>query len=87
MVNRAWEAYFATPRDAFIGKTVHDLYPDSPEIADRLFQPFATFGKSKGTGLGLAICKKIIEDHGGKISARSEPGRGAIFTFSLPLTS
>jgi signal transduction histidine kinase len=57
----------------------------APEIADRLFQPFATHGKTHGTGLGLSICKKIIEDHGGKISIRSEPGRGAIFCFSLPL--
>jgi len=56
-----------------------------PEIADRLFQPFTTHGKAHGTGLGLSICKKIIEDHGGKISARSEPNRGAIFAFTLPL--
>jgi signal transduction histidine kinase len=57
----------------------------APEIAGQLFQPFATHGKAYGTGLGLSICKKIIEDHGGKISARSEPGRGAIFRFTLPL--
>jgi signal transduction histidine kinase len=57
----------------------------APEIADKLFKPFATHGKTHGTGLGLSICKKIIEDHGGKISARSEPGRGAIFSFTLPL--
>jgi diguanylate cyclase (GGDEF)-like protein/PAS domain S-box-containing protein len=35
-VNKAWETYFATPRQAFLGKTVHDLYPDNPEVADRL---------------------------------------------------
>ena len=35
-VNRAWETYFATPRGAFVGKTVHDLYPGNREIADRL---------------------------------------------------
>ncbi|MDR3457574.1 MAG: ATP-binding protein [Verrucomicrobiae bacterium] len=57
----------------------------APEIADRLFQPFATHGKTKGTGLGLSICKKIVEDHGGRISVRGEPGRGAIFSFTLPL--
>lgn len=56
-----------------------------PEIADKLFQPFATHGKTKGTGLGLSICKKIVEEHGGRISARSEAGRGAIFSFTLPL--
>jgi signal transduction histidine kinase len=57
----------------------------APEIADKLFQPFATHGKSHGTGLGLSICKKIVEDHGGKIWTRNEFGRGAIFCFSLPL--
>ena len=57
----------------------------APEVAGKIFQPFATHGKAHGTGLGLSICKKIIEDHGGKISVRSEAGRGAIFCFTLPL--
>ena len=57
----------------------------APEIAERLFQPFATFGKKTGTGLGLSICKRIIEAHKGRIRARSEPGHGAIFVIMLPL--
>lgn len=57
----------------------------APEIASRLFDAFVTHGKAHGTGLGLSICKKIIEDHRGHISARTEPGRGAIFTFVLPV--
>jgi signal transduction histidine kinase len=57
----------------------------APEVADKLFRPFTTHGKTHGTGLGLSICKKIIEDHGGRIGARSEAGRGAIFAFTLPL--
>jgi two-component system sensor kinase FixL len=57
----------------------------APEIAPRLFDAFATYGKAQGTGLGLSICKKIVEDHRGKIRARTEPGRGAIFSFSLPV--
>jgi signal transduction histidine kinase len=57
----------------------------APEIADRLFEAFATYGKVHGTGLGLSICKKIIEDHRGWIAARNELGRGAIFEFGLPL--
>jgi len=65
---------------------VEDTGPGiAPEIADKLFQPFATHGKTHGTGLGLTICKKIIEDHGGKIYTRREAGRGAIFGFTLPL--
>jgi signal transduction histidine kinase len=57
----------------------------APEIAETLFEPFATHGKSHGTGLGLTICKRIVEDHGGRIWARSEPGKGATFCFTLPL--
>jgi signal transduction histidine kinase len=59
----------------------------APEIAQTLFQPFATHGKVRGTGLGLTICKRIVEDHGGKITAHSAPGKGATFRFTLPLTA
>ena len=56
-----------------------------PEIQSRLFSKFAT--KSDiGTGLGLFIAKSIIEAHGGKIFAENNSdGRGATFTFSLPI--
>jgi signal transduction histidine kinase len=57
----------------------------APEISGRLFQAFSSHGKTHGTGLGLSICKKIIEDHGGRIWSKTVPGRGAIFCFSLPL--
>ncbi|HKS37239.1 MAG TPA: ATP-binding protein [Verrucomicrobiae bacterium] len=57
----------------------------APQAMPRLFEPFMTYGKPGGTGLGLSICKKIIEDHGGEISARNQPGRGALFVFKLPL--
>jgi len=57
----------------------------APEMTDKLFEAFATHGKVHGSGLGLSICKKIIEDHRGRIWARHEPGRGAIFAFALPL--
>ena len=65
---------------------IEDTGPGIPsEVADRLFQPFTTHGKAHGTGLGLSICKKVVEDHGGRITARSEAGRGAILSFTLPL--
>jgi signal transduction histidine kinase len=57
----------------------------APEIAGKLFEVFATYGKAHGTGLGLSICKRIVEDHHGRIWARNKPGGGAVFCFALPL--
>jgi len=52
---------------------------------ENLFQPFYTT-KINGTGLGLAISKKIVEAHGGRISLKSKPGKGAIVTVTLPIS-
>jgi signal transduction histidine kinase len=72
--------------DGALRTEVQDTGPGiAPEIADRLFQPFATHGKAHGTGLGLSICRKIAEDHGGRIWVRGAPGAGATFCFTLPL--
>jgi len=49
-----------------------------------LFQRLHSKHKYSGTGIGLAICKKIIENHGGLITAHGEPGKGATFTVYLP---
>jgi signal transduction histidine kinase len=51
---------------------------------DRLFDAFFTT-KSKGMGMGLAICHSIIETHGGRMWARANEPRGAVFQFTLPL--
>ncbi len=48
-VNRAWEALFGLPRGSFIGKTVHDLYPHQPEIADRLHAKDQALWRSGGS--------------------------------------
>jgi signal transduction histidine kinase len=53
----------------------------------RLFTKYnTTSSNNMGTGLGLYICRSIIEAHGGKIWAENNPeGKGATFTFALPL--
>ncbi|HEY0135657.1 MAG TPA: HAMP domain-containing sensor histidine kinase, partial [Nannocystis sp.] len=53
------------------------------ELTSRLFEPFATHGKSGGTGLGLAIVKRIAESHGGTLTVASSPD-GATFTVRVP---
>jgi signal transduction histidine kinase len=49
-----------------------------------IFEPFVTT-KKKGMGLGLAICRRIIENHGGKLTAFSDGKSGARFQFILPV--
>ena len=57
-----------------------------PADLRNLFIPFFTT-KDKGTGLGLPISQRIIENHGGTIEVRSQPGTGATFTVLLPVES
>jgi signal transduction histidine kinase len=56
-----------------------------PEIADRVFDPFATAGRPEGTGLGLSIVKQIADEHGGTVRVESEPGKGTRFEFKIPV--
>jgi len=51
---------------------------------EQLFTPFFSSKGDKGTGLGLFIANKIIEQHGGRITVSSAPGRGSLFRISLP---
>jgi PAS domain S-box-containing protein len=57
------------------------------QFLERLFQPFQRLhGRSQyeGSGIGLAICRKIVERHGGSITAQSTPGQGSAFIVGLP---
>jgi len=57
------------------------------ENLGHLFDPFFTTKEiGKGTGLGLSICHGIITEHGGRIYAESELGKGATFIVELPIT-
>jgi signal transduction histidine kinase len=80
------ESATITVRDTGIGIAGGDL----PHIFDRFWRadPARTReGERPGTGLGLAITKWIAESHGGTITVQSRPGRGTLFTVTLPRAS
>jgi PAS domain S-box-containing protein len=76
------------------GEGVHEIVVEDNGIGfeekylDRIFLPFQRLhGRSseyEGVGMGLAICKKIVEGHGGEITARSKVGKGSTFIVTLP---
>ena len=79
-----------TVATSFNGENVQIQVSDTgygiPEdIREQIFEPFFTTKESgQGTGLGLAIVAQVVEDHQGTIRVQSEPGRGTIFTVTLP---
>ena len=71
----------------FAAVSVADSGPGiSAEFMPQLFQPFMTT-KHDGMGIGLSISRGIIEAHGGRIWMEANPGGGAVFRFTLPITS
>jgi two-component system sensor histidine kinase HydH len=77
----AWRHGPGSPQ---IGVTVQDTGAGIPaENLARLFEPFFTT-KPDGTGLGLLIARRIIHEHRGEISVRSQPGKGTVFEIVLP---
>jgi len=67
---------------------IADTGPGLPaDIREKIFEPFYTTKKAgEGTGLGLAVTYGIIKDHSGEIQVESEPGQGATFIITLPVS-
>lgn len=76
--------HLETPSASEIRLNVADTGAGIPQdMVARLFTPFAS-SKPTGTGLGLSISRRIIEEHGGALSAANRPEGGASFTITLP---
>jgi signal transduction histidine kinase len=78
-----WLSVSSAP-DGMVMFRLRDCGPGlSPKVRERLFQPF-TSTKQNGMGVGLSICRRIIDNHGGKMWAETAPDSGAVFCFTLP---
>jgi len=88
--NRGGKLHIKTEKTTgYVRISFTDDGPGIPaEHLDKLFDPFfTTRGEKSGTGLGLSICHGIVTEHGGRIYAKTKPGKGATFFVELPLVS
>jgi GAF domain-containing protein len=73
-----------------VGQWVELCFSDTgpgvpPDLQERIFEPFVSYGKGQGAGLGLAIARRIVREHGGEIGLDRQSEGGATFVVRLPL--
>jgi len=82
----------AGQQDGWLAVSVSDTGEGIPtDELPNIFERFYRVDKSRtratgGSGLGLTIARRLVEAHGGRIEARSEPEKGSCFTFTLPVS-
>jgi signal transduction histidine kinase len=78
-------------RGAWVRFTISDTGPgiaseDLPHVFNRFYRADRSRSRATGgTGIGLAIVKQLVEAHGGRVWAESQPGQGATFSFTVPI--
>lgn len=102
LVSNAIDACYSDEGDGKELRVVARVFPDSgcavlevedngvgmdEETRGKLFATFFSTKGAHGTGLGLLVAHKVATEHGGTIEARSQPGRGSVFTVRLPIAS
>jgi len=87
-VDKIWTRYGRVPEGEYIRLTITDSGGGiSEDVIPHIFDPFFTTKSAdskRGSGLGLSVVQAVMEDHGGYIDVKSEPGKGASFYLYFP---